>query len=71
MPDNEMRQMRDPVAIQQEIERAREDITRSVLALRERVTLATDWREWVRRRPGITVAAAFGIGFWIGYRSGR
>lgn len=62
---------RDPAAIQADIERARDEITRSVLALRERVNQATDWREWARRRPVILLTVAFAAGIWLGYRSGR
>jgi hypothetical protein len=71
MPGERMRQVRDPAIIQAEIERAREEIIRSVLVLRERVTAATDWREWVRRRPLVWVGAAFASGVWLGYRRRR
>lgn len=71
MPDGEARvQTRDPEAIQADIARAREEITRSVLALRERMSAAADWRSWARRRPWALAGAAFGLGFFFGYRSG-
>jgi ElaB/YqjD/DUF883 family membrane-anchored ribosome-binding protein len=71
MPENTIKELREPALIQAEIERAREEITRSVLALRERVNEATDWRTWVRRRPALALTVAFGVGFWLGYRSGH
>lgn len=64
-------ELSEPKAIQDEIERAREEITRSVLALRTRVEEATDWRTWVRRRPVMVVAGALGIGLWLGWRPSR
>jgi len=39
-----------------------------VLALRQEVAKSTDWREWVRRKPGLLVAAAFTFGFILGSR---
>ncbi|MBI5547075.1 MAG: DUF3618 domain-containing protein [Deltaproteobacteria bacterium] len=71
MPDGESKvQARDPAAIQADIARARDEIARSVLALRERVNVATDWREWFRRRPWVAMGLAFSAGVWLGYRSG-
>ena len=54
-----------------EIERAREQIQSSVLALREemsRVGRAVDFRQWVRRRPALCLGVAFGLGFYLGSR---
>jgi hypothetical protein len=39
-----------------------------VTELREHVTQATDWREWVRKRPLLTLGAAFMIGFLLAQR---
>lgn len=50
------------------LERAREQVVHSVQALREEVVRTTDWREWVRRRPGAVLGAAFVVGFFIGKR---
>lgn len=50
-----------------ELEAARDELARSVAALREEVVLATDWREWVRRRPGTVLAASFALGFLLGH----
>ncbi|HLK91308.1 MAG TPA: hypothetical protein VKZ18_15530 [Polyangia bacterium] len=51
-----------------DVERARERVTSSVLALRDEVVRRTDWRSWVRRRPFPFFGAAIAIGFWLGYR---
>lgn len=58
---------RDPEEIQARIAQAREEITRSVLVLRERVETAADWRGWVRRRPVLVLGAALGVGVWLGW----
>lgn len=47
---------------------AREHVVHSVQALREEVVRTTDWREWVRRKPGTLLAAAFAVGFLVGKR---
>ncbi|MGI5864375.1 MAG: hypothetical protein ACOX6T_20310 [Myxococcales bacterium] len=64
-------QLDEPRAIQEEIDRARAEISRSVLTLRERVDEATDWRAWVRRRPLLLVAGALAVGFWLGWRRSK
>ncbi|HVV51027.1 MAG TPA: hypothetical protein VHO06_15270 [Polyangia bacterium] len=51
-----------------DIERARERVTSSVLALRDEVARRTDWRGWVRDRPAPFFGAAVVLGFWLGYR---
>ncbi len=69
MPENVTRRAaRDPREIQEEIDRARAQIADSVLALRERVSAATDWRAWYRRRALWFLASAFAAGVWLGYR---
>jgi hypothetical protein len=47
---------------------AREHVVHSVQALRKEVVRTTDWREWVRRKPGTLLAAAFAVGFLVGKR---
>ncbi len=71
MAQQQQRRPRDPSEIQADIERAREEITQSVLALRERVSRAADWREWIRRRPVVLVIAALAIGAFVGLRRRR
>ncbi len=51
-----------------DVERARERVTSSILALRDEVVRKTDWRGWVRRQPVPFVGAAVALGFWLGYR---
>jgi hypothetical protein len=51
-----------------EVERARERVAHSVMALRDEVVRRADWREWIRRRPGTFLAAAFTLGFLWGHR---
>jgi ElaB/YqjD/DUF883 family membrane-anchored ribosome-binding protein len=54
-----------------DIARTRERVSQSVMALRQAVAKSADWREWVRNRPGLFIAAAFGVGLIWGHRSGR
>ncbi|HYV43317.1 MAG TPA: hypothetical protein VFA20_00590 [Myxococcaceae bacterium] len=54
--------------VRAEIERAREQIQSSVLALREEVSRAADLRAYIRRRPGLWLGAAFALGFYLGSR---
>jgi hypothetical protein len=51
-----------------DVKRARERVTSSVMALRDEMVRRTDWRTWIRRRPGPFFGAAIAIGFWLGYR---
>lgn len=64
---------RDPEVEQAEenIARTREQVSRSVTALRHAVAETTDWRGWVRRRPGLYLVAAFAVGFVWGSRASR
>jgi hypothetical protein len=61
---------RDPAVVRAEanVAEARERVAESMLALREEVARRTDWRGWVRRRPGLLLAAAFGLGLLLGSR---
>ncbi len=58
----------DLALAEEQIERTREQVTMSVLALRDEVVRRADWREWVRRRPGTFVGAALVLGFLWGHR---
>ena len=51
-----------------DVERARERVASSMLALRDEVARKTDWRAWVRRQPAPFLGAALALGFWLGYR---
>ena len=51
-----------------EVERARERVTSSMLALRAEVVRQFDWKRFVRREPLAFVGAALAIGFWLGFR---
>jgi hypothetical protein len=51
-----------------DVERARERVASSMLALRDEVARKTDWRSWVRRQPAPFLGAALALGFWLGYR---
>jgi hypothetical protein len=51
-----------------DVERARERVASSMLALRDEVVRKTDWRSWFRRQPAPFLGAAVALGFWLGYR---
>lgn len=51
-----------------EVERTRERLESSMLALRDEVVRKTDWRRVVRRQPAAFLGAAIAVGFWLGYR---
>ena len=53
-----------------DVERARERVAQSVMALRNEVVRRTDWRRWFGRHPGTFLAAAFGLGLLWGFRRG-
>jgi hypothetical protein len=50
------------------VERTRERVANSVVALRDEVVKKTDWRHWVAHRPGRVLGAAFLVGYWLGNR---
>lgn len=56
---------RNPAEIREGIERAREEIERSMAALREEVQETVDWRRYVRRRPSAFFAGALVLGLLI------
>jgi hypothetical protein len=51
-----------------DVERTRERVANSVVALRDEVVKKTNWRHWVVHRPGTVLGAAFVLGFWFGSR---
>jgi hypothetical protein len=60
--------VRDPeiVRAEAEIARTRESVADSVLALQKEISRTLDWREWIRQRPVLAVALAFGAGALLG-----
>jgi hypothetical protein len=52
--------------LEAQIAGARERLALSANALQRQLTEATDWRAWVRRKPGLTLALAFGLGVTLG-----
>ncbi len=66
--DFERQTQRAPDEVRAEIERTREQIASSAEALRHEVVVRTDWREWVRRKPGPCLVGAFAVGFFIARR---
>lgn len=51
-----------------EVERTRERVALSVVALRDEVARQTNWRNWFARRPATFLGVAFVAGFWLGNR---
>ena len=54
------------VRAQADVELARESVTKTMLALERQLASTFDWREWVRQRPYLAVAAAFAVGAFLG-----
>ncbi len=59
---------RSPQQIRAEIQRAREQIASSMMALKEEVQARTDWRGYVRKNPVPFFAGAFALGFLLAFR---
>ncbi len=51
-----------------DVERARERVAQSMMALRNEVARQVDWRSWIQRRPMLFIGGAFALGFWLGNR---
>jgi hypothetical protein len=51
-----------------EVERTRERVAQSMMALRNEVARQVDWRSWVQRRPALFLGGAFALGLWLGSR---
>jgi ElaB/YqjD/DUF883 family membrane-anchored ribosome-binding protein len=68
--DGHARVVRDPAVARAEAELAesRAEVAESMMALRDEVARRTDWRGWIRRRPGLALGAAFAVGLLLGTR---
>lgn len=51
-----------------DIHRAREKVVRSMIALKREIARTMDWREWVCRKPRLSMGLAFGLGFMLARR---
>jgi len=51
-----------------DVERARERVASSMLALREEVARQVDWRRYVRQQPVLFLGGAVALGFLLGFR---
>jgi hypothetical protein len=51
-----------------DVQRARERVAQSMMALRNEVARQVDWKSWVQRRPMLFVGGALAVGFWLGNR---
>jgi hypothetical protein len=68
---SEAKVRRTPADVRAEIERTREEIVSSANALRREMAMRMDWKRWVRQNPGLFIAGAFVLGFWLGARGAR
>jgi ElaB/YqjD/DUF883 family membrane-anchored ribosome-binding protein len=74
LSDDELPEPRGDAALdgaRAEIARTRDEVALSVVALQRELAETTDWRTWVARKPVLSVALAFGVGFAIGHRGHR
>jgi hypothetical protein len=62
---------RDPAAIRAGIERARQEIERSMQELRTNVTQRLSWRAFVRRHPAAVFGGAFALGLIVARATSR
>jgi ElaB/YqjD/DUF883 family membrane-anchored ribosome-binding protein len=51
-----------------DVERARERVASSVVALRDGLVRQTDWRRWLVDHPLVAVGSALAVGYWLGCR---
>jgi hypothetical protein len=51
-----------------DIHRTREKVALTVTALQREITRSVDWRQWVARKPALTLGLAFGLGLLLGRR---
>jgi hypothetical protein len=69
-PNGRANGSRDPALVraEAEISSTRDRVARSVLELQRELARAVDWRQWIRRKPVLSVTLAFGLGFLLGRR---
>ena len=68
---SEAKVRRTPAEVRAEIERTREEFVSSANALRREMAMRMDWKRWVRQNPGLFIAGALVLGFWLGMRGAR
>jgi hypothetical protein len=49
-----------------DVERARERVASSVVALRQELFRQSDWRRWVAEHPLASLGGALAVGYWLG-----
>ena len=59
---------RTEAELREDIERARTQVVDTAQALRRQLHDIWDVRQWVSRRPGLTLGVAFIAGVWLGIR---
>ena len=59
---------RTEAELREDIERARTQVVDTAQALRRQLHDIWDVRQWVSRRPGLTLGIAFLAGVWLGIR---
>jgi ElaB/YqjD/DUF883 family membrane-anchored ribosome-binding protein len=59
---------RTEAELREEIARARTQVADTAQALRRQLHDIWDVRQWVARRPGLSLGIAFGVGLWLGIR---
>ena len=59
---------RSEAEVREEIERARTQVVDTAQALRRQLHDVWDVRQWVARRPALTLGIAFAAGLWLGIR---
>jgi hypothetical protein len=58
----------DKALLRANITRTREELVETAEELKETVRASFEWRTWVVRYPGLSLAAALGVGVWLGHR---
>ena len=62
------RPARSEAEVREELERARSQVVGTAHALKRRLHDTWDVRQWVARRPGLTLGIAFAAGLVLGIR---